>query len=71
MKKLDDAGVEQDGVSIPLSVGPLKKDVDKAGAPCEVVDVVVHPGVLADCDREVSGSMRHFVVELALQYVER
>jgi hypothetical protein len=71
MTKLDEAGQEQRGIHVPVSVGPLKKEVDRAGAPCEVVDVVVHPGVAADCERDGTGGMRHFVVDLALQYVER
>jgi hypothetical protein len=71
MTKLDEAGQEQRGIHVPVSVGPLKKEVDRAGAPCEVVDVVVHPGVAGDCERDGTGGMRHFVVDLALQYVER
>lgn len=59
---------EEEGISIPLSVGPLRADVDKGGAACAVVDAIVHPAVVRDCD---SGVFRHFVCELALQYVER
>lgn len=68
---LDDDGNEQRGVSIPLSLGPLVTETDKKGGECVACDCVVNPGVLTDCNEDSTGSFRHFVCELALQYVER
>lgn len=71
MTKLDERGEAVRGMHVPVSVGALKKEVDRTGAPCEVVDVIVHPGVADDCERDGSGGMKHFAVDLAVGYVER
>ena len=68
---LDDAGNEVEGLNIPLSMGPIRQDSDRSGAPCAVLDVIVNPGVVSDCLSDTSGRFRHFAVELALQYAER
>jgi PIH1 N-terminal domain len=69
--KLDEKGEEQRGMHVPVAVGPTKQEIDKSGSPCEVVDVIIHPGVIEDCERDGTGQMQRFVVDLALQYVER
>lgn len=64
-------GEEEEGISIPVAVGDTKDDVDKHAAAVLVVDVIVHPAVLADVERDMTGAFRHFLSELATQYVER
>lgn len=61
----------QQAVNIPIAVGPIKSDVDKSGAVVAVVDMAVNPSVALDCDRDGSGSFRHWVCHLAMQYLER
>ena len=70
-KSLNSEGGEEEGVRVPLTVGPRKSHPDRDGHPCCVYDVVVHPSVLADCGRDYSGGFRHWLIQLALQYVER
>lgn len=69
--QLDAEGKEQEGINIPLSVGAPRRGTDKKGRACVVVDVVVNPEVVRDCQEDKSGSFRHFVCELALQYIEQ
>lgn len=40
------------------------------GDPCVVFDCIVNPEVIKDCKEDRTGSFRHFVCELAIQYVE-
>lgn len=71
-KHLRDSGDgEDEGIRIPVAVGPVVPTADKAGRPAVAVDIVVNPEVVADCDRDGTGSFRHWLVQLALQYVER
>lgn len=67
-----DGSGEQVGLHIPLSVGPAKADTDRSGAPCLVHDVIVHPDVMREAQHcDASGSYRHWLIELGLQYLER
>jgi hypothetical protein len=67
------AAAEESAVNVPLAVGPVKHDLDKGDPPqpCCVVDMVVHPDVVADCERDPSGGFRHWLVQLASQYMAR
>ncbi|ETV67566.1 hypothetical protein H257_16295 [Aphanomyces astaci] len=66
-KQLDEHGDEQEGIHVPLSLGPPHEVVDHAQKTCLAVDVAVNPGVLDDCNNDAT--FRHFVCELALQYL--
>mmetsp|Transcript_20612 Transcript_20612/g.38366 ORF Transcript_20612/g.38366 Transcript_20612/m.38366 type:complete len:530 (+) Transcript_20612:113-1702(+) len=70
-KQLAEDGSEQEGINIPLSLGPPRIDTDKAGAKCTVYDLVVNPEVLTNAKEDSSGASRNFLCELALQYVEQ
>lgn len=70
-KKLADDGSEQEGLNIPLSLGPPRSDKDKAGEACIVYDIIVNPEVLENANNDKTGSSRTFLCELALQYVEQ
>ena len=41
------------------------------GSPCLVFDIIVNPGVIKDARADKTGGFRHFVCDLALQYVEK
>ncbi|OQS03353.1 hypothetical protein THRCLA_04359 [Thraustotheca clavata] len=69
-KKLDENGQEQEGIHVPLSLGPPHEVLDHANKTCLAVDVAVNPQVLVDCDADTSGTFRNFLCELAIQYVE-
>ena len=58
-------------LSVPLAMGEPRKDRDKAGATAVAVDVIVHPSVTADAERDKSGHFRHWLVEFCLQYFAR
>jgi hypothetical protein len=63
---------EEEGINIPLAVGPAKEEKgQKTGRSATVFDVVVNPGVIKEAEDDTSGAFRHFLAELALQYVER
>ncbi|RHY25001.1 hypothetical protein DYB32_008567 [Aphanomyces invadans] len=66
-KKLNEQGEEQEGIHVPLSLGPPHEVVDHAQKTCLAIDVAVNPGVLDDCKSDPT--FRHFVCELALQYL--
>ncbi|RHY27645.1 hypothetical protein DYB25_012982 [Aphanomyces astaci] len=66
-KQLDEHGDEQEGIHVPLSLGPPHEVVDHAQKTCLAIDVAVNPGVLDDCNNDAT--FRHFVCELALQYL--
>lgn len=70
-KKLDNEGKEQEGINIPLSLGPPLTDVDKSGAECTVYDIVVNPKVIDDAKADETGNYRNFLCELSLQYIEQ
>ncbi len=69
-KKLDEDGEEQEGIHVPLSLGPPHEVVDHAKKTCIAVDVAVNPQVIKDCDSDKTGTFRNFCCELAIQYVE-
>ena len=62
---------EEAAVNVPLAVGPVKHDIDKAGEPCCVVDMVMHPDVAQDCEKDPTGAFRHWLVQLASQYMDK
>lgn len=68
--KLDADGKEQQGTNIPLSLGPPRPGKDRAGKPCVLYDVIVHPTVVQDTKDDPTGTFRHFLCELVLNYVE-
>lgn len=70
-KKLDNEGNEVEGLNLPLSVGPIRTSLDRAGNVCLVVDAVVHPSVKADIIDDRSGSHRDFICLLLIQCVEQ
>ncbi|OQR90262.1 hypothetical protein ACHHYP_05679 [Achlya hypogyna] len=69
-KKLDENGEEQEGIHVPLSLGPPHEVLDHAKKTSLAIDVAVNPQVLADADADTSGTMRNFLCELAIQYIE-
>jgi hypothetical protein len=70
-KKLDENGVEQEGMNIPLSLGDKRDCTDKKKRPCTVYDVVVNPEVVAESKADTSGTHRHFLCELAMNYLRQ
>ena len=58
-------------LSVPLAMGEPRLDRDKAGESALAVDVIVHPSVTADAERDASGHFRHWLVEFCLQYFAR
>jgi hypothetical protein len=64
------SGGGEEGITIPVSVGPVRAHTDAKGAPCGVVDCIVNPAVVADCAADGTGVYRAFLCDLALQYVE-
>ena len=68
--QLMEDGTEQEGVSVPMSVGPPKPDKDAAGKSCVVFDMIVNPDVIADAKEDKSGSFRHFLCQIAIQRIE-
>jgi len=69
VSKPGEEGTPQEGVHVPVAVGPLRVEKDNAGADCLALDLVVHSEVIGDCDRDFSGAFRHWLVQLALRYV--
>ena len=65
-----DGGVAA-ALSVPLAMGEPRLDRDKAGAAALAVDVIVHPSVTADAERDGSGHFRHWLVDFCLQYFAR
>lgn len=55
---------------VPLSVGELHKELDKANVECMAYDVAVNPEVVLNCDQDDSGSFRHFLCELVLESIQ-
>lgn len=70
-KKLDDDGNEQEGLNVPLSLGNVRETVDKKSKKCDVYDVVVNSEVVAEAKADKTGNYRHFVCQLALQYLHQ
>ena len=66
-----DKSPDEAAVNVPLAVGPVKHDVDKSGEPCCVVDMVMHPDVASDCEKDRTGAFRHWLVQLASQYMDK
>jgi hypothetical protein len=66
-----DKSSDEAAVNVPLAVGPVKHDVDKSGEPCCVVDMVMHPDVASDCEKDRTGAFRHWLVQLASQYMDK
>jgi hypothetical protein len=62
---------DESAVNVPLAVGPVKHDTDKSGEPCCVVDMVMHPDVAQDCEKDRTGAFRHWLVQLASQYMDK
>ncbi|KAF0717907.1 Aste57867_2022 [Aphanomyces stellatus] len=67
-KKLDENGDEQEGIHVPLSLGPPHEVVDHAEKTCLAIDIAVNPGVLDDCNNDMT--FRNFVCELAIEYIQ-
>ena len=70
-KKLDAEGNEQEGTNIPLALGPVAEDVDKAGVLSLVYDCIVNTKVIEDAEADATGQFRNFICELCLNYVEQ
>jgi pre-RNA processing PIH1/Nop17. len=69
--KLDDDGKEVEGWNVPLSMGPIRKCLDKANNRCNVVDAVVHPSLQDDIQLDTSGSHRNFICQILMQCFDR
>ncbi|KAJ0401890.1 hypothetical protein ATCC90586_009012 [Pythium insidiosum] len=70
-KQLDENGEEQEGIHVPLSLGPPHEVTDKSGASAIAFDVAVNTQVIADCQKDTTGSFRNFVCELAIEYIDQ
>ena len=68
--QLMDDGTEQEGINIPMSVGPPRPDKDKSGNSCLVFDMIVNPEVVKDSKEDKTGGFRHFLCEIAIQRIE-
>ena len=68
--QLMEDGTEQEGLSVPCSVGPPRSETDRAGKPAVVFDVIVNPQVIKDAKEDVSGSTRHWLIEIALDRID-
>uniref|UniRef100_A0A7S2P774 PIH1 N-terminal domain-containing protein n=2 Tax=Leptocylindrus danicus TaxID=163516 RepID=A0A7S2P774_9STRA len=68
--KLDDEGKEVTGINMPISVGPSRTCLDKAGEKSIAVDCIVNPTILDKINADKSGSYRDFVCQMVIQYVE-
>lgn len=68
---VNEKGETQEGLNVPVAVGPVKEEKLMNGEIVYAVDVVVHVGVIVDSDRDASGSFQHWLIELALQYIAR
>ena len=68
--QLMEDGTEQEGLSVPCSVGPPRPETDKAGKPAVVFDVIVNPQVIKDTKDDVSGSTRHWLIEIAMDRID-
>ena len=68
--QLMEDGTEQEGLNVPCSVGPPRTETDKAGKPAIVFDVIVNPQVVKDSNDDVSGSTRHWLIEVAMDRID-
>lgn len=53
---------------VPLSLASFRKDTDKSGSPCLVIDACVHSSVYTRAKKDLE--FREFLVSLALQWIE-
>mmetsp|Transcript_9223 Transcript_9223/g.10683 ORF Transcript_9223/g.10683 Transcript_9223/m.10683 type:complete len:552 (+) Transcript_9223:67-1722(+) len=70
-KHLADDGSEQEGMNVPLSLGPPRLDKDKSGSDCLVYDIIVNPEIIEQINEDKTGATRNFLCELGIQYVEQ
>ncbi len=70
-KKIDEEGKEVEGMNLPMSVGPIRSCFDKDGKAASVVDCIVNPQVKEKIEIDESGSLRNFVIQILLDYVEK
>ena len=68
--QLMEDGTEQEGLSVPCSVGPPRPIKDKAGKPAVVFDVIVNPAVIKEATGDVTGSSRHWLVEIGMDRID-
>jgi hypothetical protein len=68
--QLMEDGTEQEGLSVPCSVGPPRGETDKAGKPAVVFDVIVNPQVVKDAKDDLTGSTRHWLIEIAMDRID-
>eukprot|EP00968_Pinguiococcus_pyrenoidosus_P009881 scaffold770_cov255-Pinguiococcus_pyrenoidosus.AAC.34 len=71
VKRLDENGNEVEGISIPVSVGELRRAVDQKSNASHVCDVIVSQEVYDDAVNDATGGQKDFIVSLCLQYVEQ
>lgn len=70
-KRRDLSGSEAvEGLHVPIAIGPPRTDVDRAGKPCTVYDVVVNPEVTSGCVSRGGEAFRHMVCGIVMQNVE-
>ncbi|KAA0168180.1 hypothetical protein FNF28_02598 [Cafeteria roenbergensis] len=70
-KRRDLSGSEAvEGLHVPIAIGPPRTDVDRAGRPCSVYDVVVNPEVTSGCVSRGGEAFRHMVCGIVMQNVE-
>ena len=67
--QLDENGVEQEGIHVPISLGPKMNVKDNKGVDAHAYDFIVNPKVVKDAKGDKTGGQRHFLVQLCMQYV--
>ncbi|CAD7951045.1 unnamed protein product [Amoebophrya sp. A120] len=60
---------EEQGLRIPVSVGPPIEDFDKKKEACIVIDVLVHPMVVENCEKEAESKL--MVQEFAINAIQQ
>lgn len=69
-KRLNENGESVEGMNIPMSCGPGRNSVDKAGISCRAYDIIVNPKVIEEGVEDKSGKYRDFVAQLGIQSIE-
>ena len=60
---------EEMGIRIPLSLGTVREDNDKAGNIAQVYDVIWNPTTIARCKKEAG--FRQIAAELVFTYIKQ
>ena len=70
-KQLDENGLEQEGVHIPVSLGPPHDCLDKKGGNAVAYDFIVNPQVVTDAIEDKTGGLMFQCVESVINHIGR